>query len=66
MAKINSNGTFRQRLYKKIIIKQEGLVLRKTEASQRISCVFRMYKIVKEKRRKNNEVKITSLNQINI
>ena len=32
--------------------KQEGLVLRKTEASQRVSCVFRMYKIVKEKRRK--------------
>jgi hypothetical protein len=31
-----------------------------------MSCVFRMYKIVKEKRRKNNEVKITSLNQINI
>ena len=38
--------------YKKYIIKQEGLVLRKTEASQRISFVFRMCKIVKEKRRK--------------
>ena len=33
-------------------IKQEGLVLRKTEASQRISFGFRMYKIVKDKKRK--------------